>query len=322
VKGKTFADVDARLEDLETDGALMGTNDIPNGDFTNGTTGWTSAFGSVSSANNVLTATASGSGLENLAIVDSPQNVILGNKYYFRFSARVLNSLCLKIEAYITGSTAGTDIRMVQLPVPVMNQKYPLSFTSIPPANSTGKIRFYIKHVYSDAATASGKTMEIERPLMLNLTAIFGAGKEPTAAEMDRLLARFTNSWFDGVKPIQTIETLYQEKAEKYQESWIAPTLLNAWINVGGTDDAAGYMKDSLGFVHLKGIIYNGVITAGTALLTLPAGYRPSKKLPVMALTSGGVIRLDIKNTGEVSIVSATSNSWLTLNNLTFRAEV
>ena len=81
-------------------------------------------------------------------------------------------------------------------------------------------------------------------------------------------------------------------------------------------------MKDSLGFVHLKGIIYNGVITAGTVLLTLPAGYRPSKKLPVTTLTSGGVIRLDIKNTGEVSIVSgATSNAWLILNNLTFRAE-
>ena len=39
VKAKTFADVDARLEDLETDGALMANNLVINGDFSDSLTG-------------------------------------------------------------------------------------------------------------------------------------------------------------------------------------------------------------------------------------------------------------------------------------------
>ena len=253
VKAKTFADVDARLEDLETDGAFMATNDITNGDFTNGTTGWTSAFGSISAANNILTATASGSGLENLAIVDSQQNVILGNKYYFRFSARVLNSVCLKIESYITGSTAGTDIRMVQLPVPVINQKYPLSFVSVPPSNGTGKLRFYIKHVYSDAATASGKTMEIERPLTLNLTTIFGAGKEPTATEMDRILARFTNSWFDGTKNLFAAKTAIEKQMQL--DSGAIMEGSNLLVNGDLSNGTTGWQPNSATIAVANGIL-------------------------------------------------------------------
>ena len=100
--------------------------------------------------------------------------------------------------------------------------------------------------------------VEVQYVSVIDLTTAFGAGKEPTLAEMDRLMARFPNSWFDGVKPIQTIETLYQEKANKVQEAWITPTLLNGWTEVSGYP--VQYMKDEFGFVHLKGRIASGAI--------------------------------------------------------------
>ncbi|KKK52619.1 hypothetical protein LCGC14_3103070, partial [marine sediment metagenome] len=53
---------------------------------------------------------------------------------------------------------------------------------------------------------------------------------------------------------------------------WIAPTLLNSWVNYAATYDTTGYMKDGFGFVHLKGLVKSGV--AGT-IFTLPVGYRP-----------------------------------------------
>ena len=40
--------------------------------------------------------------------------------------------------------------------------------------------------------------LEVSNPIAINLTAAFGAGNEPTAAEMDAILAKFPNSWFDG----------------------------------------------------------------------------------------------------------------------------
>lgn len=56
---------------------------------------------------------------------------------------------------------------------------------------------------------------------------------------------------------------------------WIVPTLLNGWINFGAPLDTAGYYKDDLGIVHIKGIIKSGTATINTPLLNLPAGYRP-----------------------------------------------
>jgi hypothetical protein len=56
--------------------------------------------------------------------------------------------------------------------------------------------------------------------------------------------------------------------------TWLAPTLINSWAATGAPDVVPGYMKDSLGFVHLRGSITGGV--NGTVAFTLPTGYRPS----------------------------------------------
>lgn len=55
--------------------------------------------------------------------------------------------------------------------------------------------------------------------------------------------------------------------------NWIAPTLLNSWANAsGGTP--AGYYKDPLGIVHLRGRLNGGA--NGSNLFNLPVGYRPA----------------------------------------------
>ncbi|MNB97573.1 hypothetical protein D3C75_448030 [compost metagenome] len=85
----------------------------------------------------------------------------------------------------------------------------------------------------------------------------------------------------DAVKSIQEnttrISVLESKKAEKDNPVWIAPTLLNNWINYGGTEDGAGYRKDSDGYVHLRGVVKLGV--AGAMVFKLPSGYRPKSFL-------------------------------------------
>lgn len=55
--------------------------------------------------------------------------------------------------------------------------------------------------------------------------------------------------------------------------TWTAPILINSWQNTNvGLYNAVGYYKDAMGFVHLRGHVYNG--STGTAAFTLPAGYR------------------------------------------------
>ena len=81
------------------------------------------------------------------------------------------------------------------------------------------------------------------------------------------------------------------QKANKIQEEWIVPTLVNGWVQ----DDEAdamniGYMKDNMGFVHLRGRIKNG--TLGGPAFTLPLGYKPINDLrfPLVSNDSFGYI--------------------------------
>ena len=62
----------------------------------------------------------------------------------------------------------------------------------------------------------------------------------------------------------------------------------NGWHNVGSPFRPAGVCKDSLGFVHLEGVLGGG--TADTTLFVLPKGYRPKfDKLFAVTGTNGGV---------------------------------
>lgn len=54
-------------------------------------------------------------------------------------------------------------------------------------------------HWFAIGAT-SGVTVLVTNALALDLTTIFGAGNEPTAQEMDALLAQFEGGWFNGMQ--------------------------------------------------------------------------------------------------------------------------
>ncbi|NEP94495.1 hypothetical protein, partial [Okeania sp. SIO2F5] len=101
------------------------------------------------------------------------------------------------------------------------------------------------------------------------------------------------------------------------QESWKTPTLQNGWVNYGRGYNSAGYFKDSLGIVHLKGLVKNG--TANT-IFTLPVGYRPAaQELHSVATSPNAMARVDILSNGTVQRISGSS-TWISLDGITFRA--
>ena len=247
---------------------LLATNLVVNGDFSNGTTGWVGNRASLSIVNNNLFVTADGTNaIAN--VYSTNQNVvdIVGNKYYLFSRARVTNSECLDIRIY--GGGLWTTVKTF----PSIDVWY--NITAVVTATSSSNVS--IGNQYPSSAVASGKVLEVDNIGAINLTSIFGAGKEPSATEMDRLLANFPNSWFNGTTELIAIKTNYElirEKADKTQEDWITPTLVNGWANFHPAYEPFQYVKDTLGFVHLR-----GTLTSGTAahICTLPIGYIPSK---------------------------------------------
>ena len=115
---------------------------------------------------------------------------------------------------------------------------------------------------------------------------------------------------------------------EIVQEPWNeVASFLNGWINFGGLQATAAYYKDSLGRVHLKGLVKDG--TCKKAIFILPVGYRPTEKL-LFGTESGGSGgshgRIDIIADGEVftgnpSTGAGCDSTWMSLNGISFRAE-
>jgi len=102
------------------------------------------------------------------------------------------------------------------------------------------------------------------------------------------------------------------------EEAWIVPAFMNSWTNYDTTYNPAGYFKDSLGIVHLRGLVKNG--TNNTTIFTLPVGYRPSNRELQAVQTNLNIIgRVDILADGQVTVVSG-SNVWVSLDGITFRA--
>lgn len=281
-------------------------NLVANGDFSNGLTGWTIDTSSVLTvSNNELFSTGNGNFHINQAWYVGKG--VPGHKYYTRAVCRVTNSDCLRIQIVPFGNYTGIDN-------PVANVSYPISVIS-----THAEIAFLeFWHTYPTAEIGNGKVMGIKNVIMIDLTATFGAGKEPTLAEMDRLMARYPNSWFDGVKPIQTIETLYQEKANKVQEAWITPTLINGWTQKEGFMPI-GYMKDQFGFVHIKGLL-NAVGATNGVIFTLPATYRPTSPVYCIGNTEDKFASLVIQPDGKLSITTAATN-WLSLDSVQYKVE-
>jgi hypothetical protein len=104
--------------------------------------------------------------------------------------------------------------------------------------------------------------------------------------------------------------------------TWTAVTFQNAWIDYGNNYDTAGYMVDVLGFVNIKGMIYNGIMPG--AAFVLPAGYRPSKiiRFPVQAHNGTVVVvaGVEISPNGNVTVAYG-GNTWVVLTGIRFKAE-
>lgn len=104
--------------------------------------------------------------------------------------------------------------------------------------------------------------------------------------------------------------------------AWIAPTLLNSWANVGSGNEPAGYFKDPLGFMHLRGVVIGGA-NASVAFV-LPAGSRPGSQTQHAAmlgtLAAGGGVEIN-PTTGNVTLFTTGTSTSVSMSGITFLQE-
>ena len=109
-------------------------------------------------------------------------------------------------------------------------------------------------------------------------------------------------------------------KANKVQEAWIMPTLLNGVTNYAGGIAPVRYYKNEFNTVCLDGI--SSSVPSETIIFTLPVGYRPSKRLFVSTAVSTGFGLIKIEPDGSVKLGNGSASTvYISYGGVTFRAE-
>lgn len=99
--------------------------------------------------------------------------------------------------------------------------------------------------------------------------------------------------------------------AKKEQENWITPTLLNGWYSIR-TNQPLQYMKDELGFVHIRGTLKKGADSTSNIVFELPEGYRPkvATTYPVAGIGSGPTKSCTLFTNGNFDLQGGSSSDW------------
>ena len=110
-------------------------------------------------------------------------------------------------------------------------------------------------------------------------------------------------------------KSLEDNKAERNQGAWTSITLINTWVNVGGSP--AGYRVDEFGIVHLRGKINVNASTSalGTADSGVPNPNNTSGNVffamgfTNVAGTTEGASAIFITSTGILSVGTGFSRT-------------
>lgn len=180
------------------------TNLITNGNFANGTTGYTVPGGdaTLSAASSVCSVTGNGVGASPSIGQQGTISVVTGKKYYMVATVKVTNASCTSI-FYVLKNNGGANISNTSIIAnnPTQNQIYRVGAVLTITGTGTYLVPT-IRHSYADAATANGKVMEVQEVLVIDLPATFGEGLEPSAVQMQRWLDIFSSGWFNTTKAI------------------------------------------------------------------------------------------------------------------------
>lgn len=96
------------------------------------------------------------------------------------------------------------------------------------------------------------------------------------------------------------------------------PAFTNSWVNFNVAYASCAFMKDSFGFVHLKGMAKSGSVNA--SIFTLPAGYRPALNEYYAVVSNDLFAEMQVASDGTVRMPAGGSNVFTSINGITFRA--
>lgn len=312
-------------------------NLLANSDFSNGTAGWTAPFsGSVSNVGNALVDTANDGVTAFYVNGALAVSAIAGHVYYGRAVVTPFRS-----HAPLFAIGGGYPYASVTASAGVATA---VSFRTTA-VSVSAHLALYANGGVATGQSAGSQTT-FDNVVCIDLTACFGAGKEPSLAEMDAIMARWPNSWF--AKETPQLLPLYdplnrigkgspynvitpRQKGETWTDldqtngayKWLATgTTAGSWIVVDGDTGVraltmtAGYTgtlqvsRVGTGVTIRLDTIGSGGTSATThTLATLPVGLRPAATMTWLVADGATLARVTLTSAGVLSVVLASSGT-------------
>lgn len=117
-----------------------------------------------------------------------------------------------------------------------------------------------------------------------------------------------------------TLYGVLQQLSSVYGNVKKTIALQSSWITFTSPTDSAGYYKDDDGFIHLTGLIKDGITTADTLLFTLQSGDRPEGNIPLQTVSTDGTnyypCTIWFYVDGTVKIGFCQPSTWISLGGL------
>lgn len=217
--------------------SCWGTNLVTNGDFSNGATGWGLSNTTITVENNKVDVVTNNSTSEHFLGQIISITPIAGHKYYGRVWCDPIAG-----QAYVQMYNRKSDGSYEQLlPSGMKTAGISSGVIVVTSVYQTPNVIFRLRLLNASGAvnfTGAAEESKFSYACMIDLTSAFGAGKEPTAAQMDAIMAAFPNSWFNGSAQLSTDITTYTPNSPS--PSFPAPiSTITGDVGITGTDGAA-----------------------------------------------------------------------------------
>ena len=187
------ADTAAQRTALNMGGRLA--NAVTNGDFANGTTGWSGFWGTVSASGGVITLTSTNNTNNFPGVQQILSDISVGGHvWWVRASVKVTNNGGTNNPMniyYSFKSTGLPDSSVAAVTNPAVGTEYTVSKTLTTSGTGQSPLNLLVRVQW--IANVNGATFEVRNVMAVNLTETFGAGNEPSAAVMDSIVARHPN---------------------------------------------------------------------------------------------------------------------------------
>jgi prepilin-type N-terminal cleavage/methylation domain-containing protein len=144
--------------------SLDSFNIVNNGDFSNGTTGWLGSGSGISANNNILTITGTTSAGPSVK-QNTSVSAVPNQQVYFSAKVRITNSNCNSFSIYTYDNIITETAKTVTTPI----QGVTYSVSGVVTQDNNGPLSLYIRNYYTDIATATGKMMEIQNVVAIDM---------------------------------------------------------------------------------------------------------------------------------------------------------